>query len=80
MYINDKNRAQLQYIDIPEAWGTVKVQAKGTGYAILQMSVQYNVDIQRFQTQPPVRAFDLVTKAQFYGRNHSHISYVCCQR
>lgn len=80
MYVNDKNRAQLQYIDIPEAWGTVKVQAKGTGYAILQMSVQYNVDIQRFQTQPPVRAFDLVTKAQFYGRNHSHISYVCCQR
>lgn len=80
MYVNDRNRAQLQYIDIPEAWGTVKVQAKGTGYAILQMSVQYNVDIQRFQTQPPVKAFDLVTKTQFYGRNHSHISFVCCQR
>lgn len=25
MYVNDKNRAQFQYVDIPNAWGTVKV-------------------------------------------------------
>lgn len=80
MYVNDKNRANLQYVDIPNAWGTVKVQAKGTGYAILQMSVQYNVDIERFQTRPPVPAFDLWTKQYFYGRNQSHITYVSCQR
>ncbi|XP_022908255.2 CD109 antigen [Onthophagus taurus] len=78
--VNDKNRVKLQYVDIPEAWGTVKVQAKGTGYAILQMHVQYNVDVARFQTQPPVKAFDLFTRADFYGRNHSHINYVSCQR
>lgn len=80
LHVNDKNRAQLQHVDIPEAWGTVKVEAKGTGYAILQMHVQYNVDIARFQTQPPVRAFDLWTRAEYYGRNHSHISYISCQR
>ncbi|XP_017785160.1 PREDICTED: CD109 antigen isoform X2 [Nicrophorus vespilloides] len=80
LHVNDKNRAQLQSIEIPEAWGTVKVQAKGTGYAILQMSVQYNVDIAKFQTQPPEPAFDLWTRADFYGRNHSHISYYSCQR
>lgn len=80
MYVNDKNRALLQYVDIPNAWGTVKVQAKGTGYAILQMSVQYNVDIERFQTKPPVQAFDLWTKQYFYGRNQSHITFVSCQR
>lgn len=80
MYVNDKNRARLQYIDIPNAWGTVKVQAKGTGYAILQMSVQYNVDIEKFQTKPPVPSFDLRTKQYFYGRNQSHITYVSCQR
>lgn len=80
MHVNQKNRAQLQSIHIPDAWGTVKVQAKGTGYAILQMSVQYNVDIARFQTPPPQRAFDLWTRADFYGRNHSHIAYVSCQR
>ncbi|EFN73645.1 CD109 antigen [Camponotus floridanus] len=80
--INDKNLARLQTIEIPhgDAWGTVRVQAKGAGYAILQMHVQYNVDIWRFQTQPPVKSFDLVTRANFHGRNQSHISYFSCQR
>lgn len=74
-YVNDENRAQLQTLEIPRAWGTVKVQAKGAGYAILQMTVQYNVDIAKFQTQPPVRSFDLRTRANFHGRNQSHITY-----
>ncbi|KAL7301156.1 hypothetical protein TKK_0006128 [Trichogramma kaykai] len=80
LHVNNKNLAKLQTLEIPEAWGTVKVQAKGAGYAILQMHVQYNVDIKRFQTQPPVPAFDLVTHANFYGRNQSHITYLSCQR
>uniref|UniRef100_A0A336LJG8 TEP1-F n=1 Tax=Culicoides sonorensis TaxID=179676 RepID=A0A336LJG8_CULSO len=78
--INDKNLAQLQSIEIPNAWGTVKVQAKGAGYAILQMSVQYNVDIEEFQTKPPITAFDLTTKTIFHGRNQSHIHFLSCQR
>lgn len=80
MYVNEHNRAQLQRIDIPNAWGTVKVQGDGTGYAVLQMHVQYNVDIAKFQTKPPVPAFDLWTRAEFYGKNHSHIAYLSCQR
>ncbi|XP_063238725.1 CD109 antigen-like [Bacillus rossius redtenbacheri] len=80
LYVNDKNRAQLQTLEIPEAWGTVKVQAKGAGYAILQMSVQYNVDIMKFQTQPPERAFDLRIRPNYHGRNQSHITYHSCQR
>lgn len=80
MKITDKNRAKLQAIDIPEAWGTVKVQGKGAGYAILQMHVQYNVDIAKYQTQPPTPAFDLWTKAEYNGRNHSHITILSCQR
>ncbi|XP_075216528.1 macroglobulin complement-related [Lycorma delicatula] len=78
--VNNKNIAQLQKIEIPHAWGTVKVQAKGAGFAILQMSVQYNVDIAKFQTQPPVKAFSLHTRALFHGRNQSHITYRSCQR
>ncbi|KAF7989441.1 hypothetical protein HCN44_008115 [Aphidius gifuensis] len=78
--VNDKNIAKLQSIEIPEAWGTVKVQAKGAGYAILQMTVQYNVDIKKFQTEPPVPSFDLVVRPNFYGRNQSHINYLSCQR
>ncbi|XP_012233435.2 CD109 antigen [Linepithema humile] len=80
LFVNNKNLAKLQTIEIPEAWGTVKVQAKGAGYAILQMHVQYNVDVKKFQTQPPVQAFDLYTRANFHGRNQSHISYLSCQR
>jgi CD109 antigen len=67
-------------LQIPQAWGTVKVQANGAGYAILQMSVQYNVDIARFQTQPPVKSFHLQSTAHYFGRNQSHITYQSCQR
>ncbi|XP_014471965.1 PREDICTED: CD109 antigen [Dinoponera quadriceps] len=77
---NGKNLAQRQTLEIPEAWGTVRVEGRGAGYSILQMTVQYNVDIQKFQTMPPIKAFDLVTRANFHGRNQSHISYVSCQR
>uniref|UniRef100_W4VRF5 Putative alpha-macroglobulin n=1 Tax=Corethrella appendiculata TaxID=1370023 RepID=W4VRF5_9DIPT len=80
LYINRDNFAKLQKIEIPNAWGTVKVQAKGAGYAILQMEVQYSVDIETYQTKPPVRSFDLHTRTLFHGRNQSHISYVVCQR
>ncbi|KAM8717393.1 hypothetical protein ACLKA7_004140 [Drosophila subpalustris] len=79
LHIDDTNLARLQSIEIPDAWGTIKVQAKGAGYAILQMHVQYNVDTEKFQTRPPVPAFGLNTKAIFHGRNQSHISYVACQ-
>lgn len=65
---------------IPEAWGTVKVTARGAGYAILQMSVQYNVDIARFVTPPPQRCFSLVSTHHFYGRNQSHIEFQGCAR
>jgi hypothetical protein len=56
------------------------VQAKGAGFAILQMSVQYNVDMEKYQTEPPIKAFDLHTKAIFHGRNQSHINYLSCAR
>ncbi|GBP50525.1 CD109 antigen [Eumeta japonica] len=78
--LDKNNLAVMQSIDIPSAWGTVKVTARGAGYAILQMSVQYNVDVERFQTAPPARAFDLRTRAYFHGRNQSHIQYQTCAR
>ncbi|CAH0713091.1 unnamed protein product, partial [Brenthis ino] len=76
--VRNDNLATMQTIDIPEAWGTVKVTARGAGYAVLQMSVQYNVDTPRFQTAPPLRAFDLLANAHYYGRNQSHIRYQTC--
>ncbi|XP_026496456.1 CD109 antigen [Vanessa tameamea] len=76
--VRNDNLATMQTIDIPEAWGTVKVTARGAGYAILQMSVQYNVDIERFQTMPPERSFSLLAHAHYHGRNQSHIEYQTC--
>ncbi|KAM3959264.1 macroglobulin complement-related [Aphomia sociella] len=79
LHIANDNLAIMQSIDIPEAWGTVKVTARGAGYAILQMSVQYNVDIARFQTPPPVPAFELLAQPlRYYGRNQSHIEFQSC--
>uniref|UniRef100_A0A182NU17 TEP1-F n=1 Tax=Anopheles dirus TaxID=7168 RepID=A0A182NU17_9DIPT len=80
LYITRKSLAQQQHLDVPNAWGTVRVEATGVGYAILQMHVQYSVDAAKYQTQPPVPAFDLTTRTIFHGRNQSHISYVICQR
>ncbi|CAG9136452.1 unnamed protein product [Plutella xylostella] len=76
--VRNEQLATEHTVHIPEAWGTVKVTAKGAGYAILQMSVTYNVDIAKFQTQPPQRAFSLLTHAHFHGRNQSHIEYQTC--
>jgi len=58
----------------------VSVEAKGAGYAILQMQVQYGVDRERFVTKPPVYAFDLQPRAYARGRNGSLIEYRSCQR
>lgn len=80
LHMTEGNWANLQSIQIPNAWGTIKVQGKGAGYAILQMHVQYNVDNKKWQTEPPVRAFDLVTHTYFHGRNQSHITYISCQK
>jgi CD109 antigen len=80
LHMTEANWANLQSIQIPNAWGTIKVQGKGAGYAILQMHVQYNVDNKKWQTEPPVRAFDLVTHTYFHGRNQSHITYISCQK
>ena len=80
LYITEDNLATPQFMDIPNAWGTVKVQARGAGYAIFQLSLQYNVDIARFVTPPPVKAFDLRPRLHFSGRNNSHITYNICQR
>ncbi|CAG5055792.1 unnamed protein product [Parnassius apollo] len=76
--LRNDNLALMHSIEIPEAGGTVKVTARGAGYALLQLSVQYNVDVPRFQTPPPLRAFELRTQASFYGRNQSHVDYRSC--
>ncbi len=80
IHIGEENLSQLQEFDIPNPFGAVIVKAQGSGLAIVQLDVQYNVDWPHLQIQPPVRAFDLDVSATFTGRNSSHITFRSCQR
>ncbi|ODM98885.1 hypothetical protein Ocin01_07797 [Orchesella cincta] len=79
-HINADHLSTRQVLKISDAYGSVKVQVKGAGYALLQMQAQYGVDRDRFITDPPVRAFSLVPEARYTGRNASLIDYKICQR
>lgn len=80
LHIGEENISQMQYIDIPNAFGAVTIKAQGSGMAIVQLSVDYSVDWQMFQIQPPGRAYDLDVMATYSGRNSSHITFKSCQR
>lgn len=71
----------MQLLQIPNAWGVIIVRAQGSGLAIVQLHVEYNVDTWRhLVTQPPVPAFALNIRQNSYGRNSSHVAFRSCQR
>uniref|UniRef100_T1K1D6 Alpha-macroglobulin receptor-binding domain-containing protein n=2 Tax=Tetranychus urticae TaxID=32264 RepID=T1K1D6_TETUR len=78
--INSQNLARLQSFEIPKAYGPVIIRAQGSGLAIIQLDVQYNVDWPQFQIPPPIRAFTLDVKLRSFGRNNSHINYRACSQ
>ncbi|XP_055952326.1 CD109 antigen-like [Argiope bruennichi] len=77
--IDENNLSQLQTIQIPRACGTAVVKAQGTGVALVQLSVDYNVDRQQLLTPPPLSAFNLDVTVSYSGRNNSHIKLRSCQ-
>ncbi|XP_035217287.1 CD109 antigen-like isoform X3 [Stegodyphus dumicola] len=77
--IDDNNFSDLQTLEIPEAHGAIIVKAQGSGLALIQLSVQYNVDRKHLMTPPPIPAFNLEIKPYFSGRNRSHITIKSCQ-
>ncbi|XP_035228581.1 ovostatin-like [Stegodyphus dumicola] len=80
IHIGDENLSKQQQFEISNAWGVVLVRAQGSGIALVQLSVQYNVDWPHLQTPPPVKAFDLKVRGYYFGRNSSHIEISSCQR
>lgn len=80
LHIGQNNLARLQSYDIQNAYGPVIVKAQGSGLAIVQLDVEYNVDWPHLQIEPPVRSFDLNVYMTAYGRNSSHLVYRSCQR
>lgn len=65
---------------IPDAYGAVIVKAQGSGFALVQLSVHYNIDWSHLITPPPVPAFRLDVDVFYSGRNNSHITIKSCQR
>ncbi|KAG1660635.1 CD109 antigen [Nymphon striatum] len=80
LQIREDNLLDLQILDIPSAWGVVVVKAEGSGMALLQLSIQYNVDWAIHQIPPPVPAYNLDITASYWGKNSSHITFNSCQR
>ncbi|GFS99779.1 CD109 antigen [Nephila pilipes] len=80
VHIGEDNLSKQQHFEIDNAWGVVLVRAQGSGIALVQLSVQYNVDWTHLQTPPPVDAFSLKVKGYYFGRNSSHVEITSCQR
>jgi len=76
--LNDSNIIELQEYDIANVWGNLQVDGQGTGYALIQMRVLYNVEYPWLIRKAPYEAFNLSVSTHLYGRNFSHIDYDVC--
>ncbi|XP_013794547.1 CD109 antigen-like [Limulus polyphemus] len=76
----DNLAASKSVLVAPNVWGHVEIQAKGSGLAVLQLDIQYNVDRDFLLLQPPLESFDLSVAAHYHGRNKSHLNIESCAR
>ncbi|XP_014674066.1 PREDICTED: CD109 antigen-like [Priapulus caudatus] len=73
--------SDMKVAQIPDAWGSVRVTASGTGLALLQLAVSYTIDVMRYYLPAfPVEAFQMDTKIIYYGFNYSTVDYDICAR
>ncbi|XP_047740620.1 CD109 antigen [Hyalella azteca] len=77
---NDGNLAAIRSFDLETIYGHINVIGHGSGQAIVQLEYTYAVDQPDEMDYPPVDAYDLEIKAQYSGRNQSHINITACQR
>jgi CD109 antigen len=76
--INDTNIVELQEYDINNVWGNLLVDGQGTGYALVQLRVQYNVEYPWLIRKPAYEAYNMTLTTHLYGRNFSRIDYDVC--
>ena len=76
--INNTNIISLQQYDIQNAWGVLTMDSQGTGYALVQLRLMYNVEYPDQMREVPNKAFDLKLSTHLYGRNFSSIDYSVC--
>jgi CD109 antigen len=76
--LNNNNIIKHHKFDIANVWGNIRVDGQGTGYALIQMRVSYNVEYPWQIRKAPYEAFNLTLSTHLYGRNFSHIDYNVC--
>lgn len=76
--INNSNIIDLQEYNIGNVWGNLMVDGQGTGYALVQMRVMYNVEYPWLMRKAPYEAFNMTVDTRLYGRNFSMIDYDVC--
>ena len=76
--INNANIIQTQHLDLENAWGTLILNAQGTGYALIQLELKYNVEYPHLMRKAPFNAFNISLTTQLRGRNFSSIDFHVC--
>ena len=76
--IDDSNIIEMQTYEVENVWGNVLVDGQGTGFALLQMTVTWNVEYPWQIRKPPYEAFNISLQTRLHGRNFSHIEYNVC--
>ena len=76
--LNDSNIVDLQEYDIQNVWGNLLVDGQGTGYALVQLRVMYNVEYPWLIRKPPYEAYNMTLQTRLHGRNFSRIDYDVC--
>ncbi|XP_050694367.1 pregnancy zone protein-like [Eriocheir sinensis] len=79
-FITPDNFLHLQTQQVDGHWGSVRVQGKGRGSAVLQLTSKYHVADLHHLTSPPTPAFRLMTRATWHGHNGSALTFATCVR
>ncbi|KAK8746520.1 hypothetical protein OTU49_017065 [Cherax quadricarinatus] len=79
-YITPDNFLHLQSHQVNGKWGSVRVQGKGRGAAVLQLTSKYHVAEPHHLVSPPTPAFRLRTRATWHGHNGSALTFTTCVR
>ncbi|XP_042871742.1 CD109 antigen-like [Penaeus japonicus] len=79
-FIAPDNLLHLQTHKVGGWWRSVRVQGKGRGAAVLQLTSKYHVSDPDDLLPAPTAAFHLRTRATWHGHNGSALTFTTCTR
>lgn len=81
MILNIQDFDIMQNVNVPNVWGFVRVEAKGTGLATLSLDTTVNVEYSKYLRQPYDNFFNLTLKEIYFtGRNYSVMRMQPCAK